>query len=161
IAVGFRSGCQPPSWDALTRREEARARAEARRLLYVACTRARDQLVIPMPPRDARPGSLWKELTAFLPAASDADVRVVEATALAPGFGLDEDGARAAARAATAALGLPVMQRARRAVRLWRELALWFPDGDELVEGVVDLVFEEEGGLVVVDYKTDRIAPEQ
>jgi ATP-dependent helicase/nuclease subunit A len=29
------------------------------------------------------------------------------------------------------------------------------------VEGVIDLVFEEPGGLVIVDYKTDRITPEQ
>ena len=40
-------------------------------------------------------------------------------------------------------------------------LPLWFPDGGELVEGLVDLVFEEDGGLVVVDYKTDGIAAEQ
>src|SRR5262249_49849038 len=40
IAIGFRMGCQPPGWDALVRKEEAKARAEARRLLYVACTRA-------------------------------------------------------------------------------------------------------------------------
>jgi ATP-dependent helicase/nuclease subunit A len=40
-------------------------------------------------------------------------------------------------------------------------MPVWFPDGGELVEGVVDLVFEEEGGLVVVDYKTDQIAPPQ
>jgi ATP-dependent helicase/nuclease subunit A len=44
---------------------------------------------------------------------------------------------------------------------VWRELRLWFPEGDELIEGAVDLVFEEDGELVVVDYKTDRIAFEQ
>ena len=53
------------------------------------------------------------------------------------------------------------MDRARRSARVWRELPLWFPDGEHLVEGTVDLVFEEDGQLVVVDYKTDRIAPEQ
>jgi ATP-dependent helicase/nuclease subunit A len=83
------------------------------------------------------------------------------ADALAPSFGLDEDDARRAADAALRALALPVMQRARAASRVWRELALWFPEEDELVEGIVDLVFEEDGGLVVVDYKTDHIAPEQ
>ena len=51
--------------------------------------------------------------------------------------------------------------RARASARIWRELPLWFPEGEELVEGVVDLVFEEEGELVVVDYKTDSIAPQQ
>ena len=32
IAIGFRLGCQPPGWDALVRKEEAKARAETRRL---------------------------------------------------------------------------------------------------------------------------------
>ena len=53
------------------------------------------------------------------------------------------------------------MERARGAARVWRELPLWFAEGGELVEGVVDLVFEEDGELVVVDYKTDQIGPEQ
>ena len=261
IAVGFRGGCQPPDWDALVKQEEAKAWAEARRLLYVACTRARDLLVIPVPPRDAKAGGFWRELTARLPAASDADVSVVDAAtlpvpvredaavdlralagaeggdvvaarwdaarkaliagaahrplqpisatrsaaraapeavaaaaagggrhfgglvhrilewipldasgpakaaamaeALAPSFGLDPEGAARAAEAARRAMALPVIERARRAPRVWRELAVWFPEGAELVEGVVDLVFEEDGGLVIVDYKTDHIAPEQ
>ena len=38
-------------------REAARAGAEGKRLLYVAATRARDWLVIPKPPHDARAGS--------------------------------------------------------------------------------------------------------
>jgi ATP-dependent helicase/nuclease subunit A len=53
------------------------------------------------------------------------------------------------------------LDRARQAPRVWRELPLWFPEGGELIEGIVDLVFEEHGALVVVDYKTDHIAPEQ
>ena len=53
------------------------------------------------------------------------------------------------------------MQRARAATRVWRELPLWFPEGAELLEGVIDLVFEEDGALVIVDYKTDGIAAEQ
>jgi ATP-dependent helicase/nuclease subunit A len=259
IAVGFREGCQPPGWDVLSAREKVRAGAEARRLLYVACTRARDLLVIPSPPKDARVGSFWKDLIAQLPARSDADVRVVDAgdppavereerggelrelseagggdaagahwdtrrgellesaghrpfvpasvtrvalrqapaavaiaaatggrdfgslvhrilewvplaepervrgmaEALAPSFGLDASAADRAATAAERALALPVMQRARAATRLWRELPLWFPEGAELLEGVIDLVFEEDGALVIVDYKTDGIAAEQ
>jgi len=275
IAIGFRGGCQPPDWDALVRREEKKGRAEARRLLYVACTRARDILVIPRPPVDADAGGFWKELTDRLPAASpprpadqlrgasDPDVRVVDAEtlarpdvpgrgrelwalasaaggdavaarweaerkdllaraaerprmpvsatrlaartapppaaavgpggrnfgslvhrllewmpledvdsgraervramagALAPSFGLDDEAADRAAAQAERALGLPVIDRARRASRAWRELSLWFPDGAHLVEGIVDLVFEEDGQLVVVDYKSDAVAPEQ
>ena len=263
IAIGFRGGCQPPEWDALVRREEKKGRAEARRLLYVACTRARDVLVIPRPPVDADAGGFWKELTDRLPAASDADVRVVDAEtlarpevpgrgrelwalagaeggdavatrweterkdllaraaerprmpvsatrlaartapppvsaagpggrdfgslvhrllewmpledvdagraervrtmaeALAPSFGLDAEAADRAAAQVERALSLPVIDRARHASRVWRELSLWFPDGAHLVEGVVDLVFEEDGQLVVVDYKSDAIASEQ
>jgi ATP-dependent helicase/nuclease subunit A len=259
IAVGFREGCQPPGWDVLSAREKVRANAEARRLLYVACTRARDLLVVPSPPKDARVGAFWKDLIAQLPSRSDADVRVVAAgdppsaekeerggelrelseagggdaagahwdarraelleaaghrpfvpasvtraarrqapppvviagpaggrdfgslvhrilewvplgepervrgmaQALAPSFSLDDAAAARAATAAERALALPVMQRARGATRIWRELPLWFPEGAELLEGVIDLVFEEDGALVLVDYKTDGIAAEQ
>ena len=268
IAIGFRKGCQPAGWDALVTREERKARAEHRRLLYVACTRARDLLVVPRPPLDAALGDFWRELIERLPAAGDADVRVVDvetlarpeplsrtrelwavagatggdpvaarwdaerralvaraaerpfgpisatrlaarsapppvaatadaaghagrdfgslvhrllewvpfeasdagdagvgrvramADALAPSFGLDGDAAALAAEHVERALALPLLERARRAPRLWRELSLFFPDGAHLVEGVVDLVFEEDGALVVVDYKSDAILAE-
>jgi ATP-dependent helicase/nuclease subunit A len=262
IALGFRAGCQPPGWDALVTADQKKAWAEGHRLKYVACTRARDLLVIPVPPPDARAGAFWRELTQFLPRATDADVQVVDAStlpapvretddadlrtlagaaggdavaarwdaerkerietashrpfvpisatraaartapaaavsaisgggrdfgglvhrilewvplepeaapglavtmaaALGPTFGLDAEGARRAGDAAQRALDLPVMHRARKAAKLWRELPVWFPDGADLIEGVVDLVFEEEGGLVIVDYKTDHIADDQ
>jgi ATP-dependent helicase/nuclease subunit A len=83
------------------------------------------------------------------------------AEALAPSLGLDEEAARAAADQVERTLGLPVVERARGAARVWRELNLWFPDGEHLVEGKVDLVFEEDGQLVVVDYKSDAIAEDQ
>ena len=31
------------------------------------------------------------------------------------------------------------------------------PGGDGIVEGFIDLLFEEEDGLVIVDYKTDTL----
>ncbi len=263
IAVGFREGCQPPGWAVLRKRDEAKAWAEARRLLYVACTRARDLLVIPKPPADAQIGAFWKDLVERLPATGDADVRMVDAdalvppeedstdlralalaeggdaaatqwteeraqriaaaaarpmrttsvservalaagrrvevatgadaekarafgrlvhrlleltalrpvpedsvllgmaVALGPGFGLGPEAAGRAASHVVRALALPLMDRARRAERAWRELPFWLPETDELIEGVVDLVFEEEGQLVVVDYKTDTITAEQ
>ena len=40
--------------------------------------------------------------------------------------------------------------------RHWRELFVAVPVGDGVLEGYVDLVVEDEDGLVVVDYKTDR-----
>jgi ATP-dependent exoDNAse (exonuclease V) beta subunit len=264
IAIGFREGCQPEGWAALVRREKRKAWAEGRRLLYVACTRARDLLVIPRPPVDAALGDFWKDLIQRLPAASDADVRLVDAetlptpeyesqrrelwalagagggdavatrwenerqeliqaaaerpfvpisatrlaarsapepvgvvdsatgrdfgslvhqilewvpledtdpgrgervramaTARAPSFGLDAEAAARAAEQVERALGLPILDRARRASRVWREMSLWFPDGEHLVEGKVDLVFEEEDQLVIVDYKSDAITGEQ
>ena len=33
--------------------------------------------------------------------------------------------------------------------------------GDGSLHGFIDLLFEEEGGLVVVDYKTDAVSAEQ
>jgi ATP-dependent helicase/nuclease subunit A len=263
IAIGFRGGCQPPGWDALVRQEEKKARAEARRLLYVACTRARDLLIVPRPPMDAALGAFWKELVDALPQKSDADVRVVDAEtlarpetpgrgrelwalssaeggdavaarweaerrelveraaerpfvpvsatqlvqrtapppvatgaaagrdfgslvhrllewvplddtdsgragrvramalALAPEFGLGAGAAQRAGEQVERVLSMPLVERARHAQRVWRELKLWFPDGAYLVEGIVDLVFEEDGKLVVVDYKSDAIADEQ
>jgi ATP-dependent helicase/nuclease subunit A len=263
IAVGFREGCQPPGWAALRKRDEAKAWAEARRLLYVACTRARDLLVIPRPPADAQVGAFWRDLIERVPATGDEDVRVLEAEvlappvedtadlrslslaeggdavaarwceeraertaaagarprrtvsvsemlargekpgaasspgvegerarafgrlvhrlleltalepvpggdalssvalALAPGFALPGEAARRAAEHVARALSLPVMERARRAARAWRELPFWLPEEEELVEGIVDLVFEEDGQLVVVDYKTDHITAEE
>jgi ATP-dependent helicase/nuclease subunit A len=264
IAIGFRGGCQPPGWDALVRQEEKKSRAEARRLLYVACTRARDLLIVPRPPLDAALGSFWKELVDALPQRDDACVRLVDveplprldtpgrgrelwliasaeggdavaarweeqrrelvaraaerpylparvtdlvertapapvaavgatggrdfgslvhqilewvslddesperaarvramADAMAPSFGLDATAAARAGEQVERVLGLPLLSRARRASNLWRELPLWFPEGDRLVEGRVDLVFEESGHLVVVDYKSDAIAGEQ
>jgi ATP-dependent helicase/nuclease subunit A len=83
------------------------------------------------------------------------------ATALAPSLGLGPDAAARAAETASRVLALPLLDRARAARRVFRELVVWFPEGGELLEGVVDLVFEEDGGLVVVDYKTDHIAPDQ
>jgi ATP-dependent exoDNAse (exonuclease V) beta subunit len=82
------------------------------------------------------------------------------ALALAPSFGLDAEAAARAAAQVERTLSLPVIERARRATRVFRELALWFPEGASLVEGKVDLVFEEDGTLVVVDYKSDAIAEE-
>ena len=54
---------------------------------------------------------------------------------------------------------MPLLERARRARRVWREIPLFFPEEGKLVEGIVDLVFEEEDGLVVADYKTEALAP--
>jgi ATP-dependent helicase/nuclease subunit A len=57
-------------------------------------------------------------------------------------------------------LGHPLMERVRKAKRLFREVPFSvFLDGN-LVEGKIDLLFEEEGGWVIVDYKTDDVSGE-
>ena len=70
-------------------------------------------------------------------------------------------------------LASPLAERIRRARHVWREYrftlltdaALYDPrvSGEELMlQGVVDCAFETpDGGLVVVDFKTDRITAEQ
>ena len=267
IAIGFRSGCQPQGWDALVRQEDKKSSAEARRLLYVACTRARDLLVIPRPPFDAAIGAFWKELVDALPQRDDACVRLVDveplprpdtpgprtravgdrgrrgrrrrrgalgagaararrarrrapvpsrlrsrdlvaahrrrrrwrpsrtlagaisaawctrsssgchsttrrrngaervramAEAMAPSHGLDATAAARAGEQVERVLALPVVGAHAAPATLWRELPFWFPDGDRTSSrAVVDLVFEEDGELVVVDYKSDAIADEQ
>jgi len=87
--------------------------------------------------------------------------------------GLPADAAAVVEAKARAAVASPLVRRAVGSGRLHRELHVAAPlaavvgsapppDGgdDALVEGFVDLCFEEGGGLVVVDYKTDDVASE-
>jgi len=80
----------------------------------------------------------------------------VEARLLA----LDAADATAAAAVVERVLGHELLQRARRAFdrgacRRETPVTLTLDDGT-LVEGVVDMAFEENGQWTVVDYKTDR-----
>ena len=84
------------------------------------------------------------------------------------------DGIQNTARAQATAEGIPQMQSevaelawaavnsdiVRRAVasgRYWREAHIAAPIGEGVLEGFIDLLFEEDGDLVIVDYKTDAI----
>ena len=69
-------------------------------------------------------------------------------------------------------LASPLAQRIRDARQVWREYrftlltdaALYDPQAAEeelMLQGVVDCAFEMPEGLVVVDFKTDRITPQQ
>lgn len=58
-------------------------------------------------------------------------------------------------RLAQVTLEHPLIGRARRAELLLRELPFIYDFEGLLVEGIVDLLFQEEEGLVIVDYKTD------
>jgi ATP-dependent exoDNAse (exonuclease V) beta subunit len=55
-------------------------------------------------------------------------------------------------------LAAPGVQAALAAPLHWRELELDVPIGPAIVHGVVDLLAEIDGELVLFDYKTDRVA---
>jgi ATP-dependent exoDNAse (exonuclease V) beta subunit len=52
------------------------------------------------------------------------------------------------------ALSSELVQRAGRRPH-WREVYVGIPYGDGVLEGYIDLLYRDEDGLVVVDYKTD------
>jgi ATP-dependent helicase/nuclease subunit A len=70
------------------------------------------------------------------------------------------DQADAVARLAQNALDSAVTKRAVASNRYYREVFVSFPYNGTSVEGFVDLLFEEDDGLVVADYKTDAIDEE-
>ena len=94
---------------------------------------------------------------------------VLQSIDLETGKGID-----ATARAQAAAEGIPqshseiaalartavnsdIVRRAVSSGRYWREALVAAPIGEGVLEGFIDLLFEEDGKLVVVDYKTDNI----
>jgi RecB family exonuclease len=44
--------------------------------------------------------------------------------------------------------------------RYWRELYVAAAVGEVAIEGYIDLLYETDAGLVIVDYKTDTIGPD-
>jgi ATP-dependent exoDNAse (exonuclease V) beta subunit len=60
-------------------------------------------------------------------------------------------------RLARAALAAPTVQLALSSPQMMRELPLRVAIGDGAIEGIVDLCYLEEDGLVLVDYKTDAL----
>jgi ATP-dependent exoDNAse (exonuclease V) beta subunit len=77
---------------------------------------------------------------------------------------LDGAGVRALKEMLSQSFAAPLIQRARSARlaggRVWRELPYVRSPGSQLSgieEGKIDLLFEEGGGWILVDYKTDRI----
>jgi ATP-dependent helicase/nuclease subunit A len=55
------------------------------------------------------------------------------------------------------ALMADLVARAGTTGRYWREVYVVSRDGERYVEGYIDLLVETPDGLVVVDYKTDRV----
>ena len=65
------------------------------------------------------------------------------------------------ARLAGVAVQSDIVRRAVASHRIWREVPVAAPVGDGSLHGFIDLLFEEENGLVVVDYKTDAVTEAQ
>jgi ATP-dependent helicase/nuclease subunit A len=104
--------------------------------------------------------------TAFHQAMETIDLDADEETAAlareaGSGQRLDGAGIESVADMLSRSLKSPMMERVRRARgRVWRELPYIRPlagDRAEIEEGKIDLLFEEEGGWVLIDYKTEQL----
>jgi ATP-dependent helicase/nuclease subunit A len=114
----------------------------------------------PQRPRGARYGTLVHTALATVPLDADAIVatRIVETQGRIVGATTDE--VASAIDVVRRVLAHPVFDAARQALSrnalLLRESPITLTIDGTLVEGVADLVFEDERGCVVVDFKTDR-----
>jgi ATP-dependent helicase/nuclease subunit A len=71
-------------------------------------------------------------------------------------FGATDQEIKDAAKAVRAALQHPLLERARKSTLCRRELPILLTlDANRVLEGVIDLAFEEKGIWHVVDFKTD------
>ena len=70
------------------------------------------------------------------------------------------DSEREIAELARRAIESPTVRRALGSGRYWREVPVAVPVGEGSIQGFIDLLFEEDGELVVVDYKTDDLREE-
>jgi len=160
---------RPPKGTAKLRREREQWAQERQRLLGTASAPPKlataSGLAVSGPlPRRAEPGE--DPAAAALGTAVHA---VLERVDLATGEGLPELADEEAAKRgvpgrrdeveslARAALGHERVQRAASAARLYREVPFTVKPGETLLEGVVDLAFDDGSGLHVVDYKTDDV----
>ena len=120
--------------------------------------------IIELPRDENRPsgrrfGSLVHAVLASVPFGADSDVihRLSELESRT--LGATDEEAAFAARVVEVVLAQPILERAReaaRANRCRRETPISWRHDDRLIEGVVDLAFEEEGQWTLVDFKTDE-----
>lgn len=59
----------------------------------------------------------------------------------------------------TRTLASLLLERVRKARRVWRELPFCVDYQGKVTEGYIDLLFEENGSLVLVNYKTEDVKP--
>ncbi len=108
-------------------------------------------------PRGPRFGTLVHAVLATVPL--DAGMEAIERTARIQGRLVlaDEAEVRAATLVVSSVLQHELIARARAAKTRMRETPVtWLQDDGVLIEGVLDLAFEDEAGTTVVDFKTDH-----
>jgi ATP-dependent exoDNAse (exonuclease V) beta subunit len=111
-------------------------------------------------PRGRRFGTLVHSVLASVPL--DASATTIRELAVTHGrtLGATPEEIDAAVERITAAFAAPLFERVRQAAsagQCRREVPIaWRTDGGVLLEGTVDLAFEESAGWVVVDFKTDE-----
>ncbi|HBK78203.1 MAG TPA: hypothetical protein DDZ83_00710 [Nitrospinae bacterium] len=86
------------------------------------------------------------------------DALAEEARAAAAGFGLSDKEIGEAVAMIRGATEGALFGRIAASGRVFRELPVLMREGDWILRGVADLVFEEGGALVVVDFKTDAVS---
>jgi ATP-dependent exoDNAse (exonuclease V) beta subunit len=115
---------------------------------------------LPERPSGRRFGTLVHAVLASVPL--DAEAAVIQRLATIHGRILAADAKEIASVSAVveAALVHPLLEAARQAAakgRCRREVpVLWRERDGSLIEGVVDLAFEQAGGWMVIDFKTDQ-----
>jgi ATP-dependent exoDNAse (exonuclease V) beta subunit len=110
-------------------------------------------------PSGPRFGALVHAVLATIPL--DAEVSDITRLATTQGhiLGAGDEEVEAAAEVVQTVLAQPLLERAREATKASccrREVPIAWRDGDVLIEGVIDLAFEDHGGWIVVDFKTDE-----
>ncbi len=138
----------------------ARARPVAAAATRIAQEAKEEQDIPDEPWRRGRAGtSIGRAVHAVLQVVDLSTGANLDATARAQAAAEGvPDRADEIARLVRGARASPLVQRALASGRWWRETPVAGPVGDGIVEGFIDLLFEEEDGFVIVDFKTDALS---
>ncbi|MGH9147510.1 MAG: UvrD-helicase domain-containing protein, partial [Vicinamibacterales bacterium] len=113
----------------------------------------------PNRPGGPRFGALVHAVLATIPLDAEINAITRLSAAQAHILGATADEVEAAAEVVRTVLAQPLLQRAleaKKTHRCRREVPIAWRDDEFLIEGVIDLAFEEEAGWLVVDFKTDE-----
>jgi ATP-dependent exoDNAse (exonuclease V) beta subunit len=110
-------------------------------------------------PSGIRFGALVHAVLGTVPLDGDTDVirRVTELQART--LGSTDDEIVSAAKVVKTVLALPILARARKAAKTHhcrREASIAWRNGETLIEGVIDLAFDEGNRWTLIDFKTDE-----